>query len=119
MVCCAAERAALTVMRETLLLKHWEMTLGDHASGVRELPGQRVAVWSSAFVGISRFALPYPAGIVDDVYGADFVNGGKDGNVQDQNGHGTFVSGVVGAVGNNDLGVTGINQVLRLALTGG
>ena len=55
------------------------------------------------------------AGIVDDVYGADFVNGGKDGDVQDQNGHGTFVSGVVGAVGNNDLGVTGINQVRHLA----
>ena len=29
----------------------------------------------------------------------------------DQNGHGTFVAGVVGAVGNNALGVTGINQV--------
>ena len=54
------------------------------------------------------------AGIVDDVYGADFVNGGKDGDVQDQNGHGTFVSGVVGAIGNNNLGVTGINQVLAL-----
>jgi len=30
--------------------------------------------------------------------------------VQDQNGHGSFVAGVVGAVGNNGLGVTGINQ---------
>ncbi len=54
------------------------------------------------------------AGIIDDIYGADFVNGGKDGNIQDQNGHGTFVAGVVGAVTNNALGVTGINQV-RLA----
>lgn len=51
------------------------------------------------------------AGIVDDIYGADFVNGGKDGNIQDQNGHGTFVSGVVGAMTNNGVGVTGINQV--------
>ena len=50
------------------------------------------------------------AGIIDDIYGANFVNGGKDGNVQDQNGHGSFVAGVVGAVGNNGLGVTGINQ---------
>ncbi len=39
------------------------------------------------------------------------MDGGKDGNVQDQNGHGTFVSGVVGAVGNNALGVTGVNQI--------
>jgi len=52
-----------------------------------------------------------PAGIIDDIYGADFVNGGKDGNIQDQNGHGTFVAGVVGAVTNNALGVVGINQV--------
>ena len=51
------------------------------------------------------------AGIIDDIYGADFVDGSTDGNVQDQNGHGTFVAGVVGAVGNNDLGVTGVNQV--------
>ncbi|CAL5226790.1 g9651 [Coccomyxa viridis] len=49
-------------------------------------------------------------GIIDDIYGADFVNGGKDGNIQDQNGHGTFVAGVVGAVSNNALGVVGINQ---------
>ena len=51
------------------------------------------------------------AGIIDDIYGADFSNGGKDGNIQDQNGHGTFVAGVVGAVSNNALGVVGINQV--------
>lgn len=51
------------------------------------------------------------AGIIDDIYGADFVNGGKDGNIQDQNGHGTFVAGVVGAMTNNGLGVAGINQV--------
>jgi len=50
-------------------------------------------------------------GIVDDVYGAAFVNGGKSGDVADDNGHGTFVAGVVGAVGNNDIGVSGINQV--------
>lgn len=48
---------------------------------------------------------------MDDIYGADFVNGGKDGNIQDQNGHGTFVAGVVGAMTNNALGVVGINQV--------
>ena len=51
------------------------------------------------------------AGIIDDIYGADFVNGGKDGINQDQNGHGTFVAGVVGAVPNDALGVVGINQV--------
>ena len=51
------------------------------------------------------------AEIIDDIYGAGFVFGTTDGNVQDQNGHGTFVAGVVGAVGNNKVGVTGVNQV--------
>ena len=53
-------------------------------------------------------------GIVDDVYGAAFVNGGKSGNVADENGHGTFVAGVVGAVGNNGIGVAGIAQVAAM-----
>ena len=51
------------------------------------------------------------AGIVDDIYGANFVSGETNGDIMDQNGHGTFVAGVVGAVTNNALGVTGINQV--------
>lgn len=55
------------------------------------------------------------SGIIDDIYGANFVDGGKDGNVQDQNGHGTFIVGVVGAAGNNALGVTGINQIANVA----
>lgn len=42
------------------------------------------------------------------------MDGGKDGNVLDQNAHGTFVTGVVGAVGNNGLGVTGVNQVASI-----
>lgn len=42
------------------------------------------------------------------------MDGSTDGNVLDQNGHGTFVVGVIGAVGNNNLGVTGINQVAQV-----
>ena len=42
------------------------------------------------------------------------MNGGKSGDVADDNGHGTFVAGVVGAVGNNDIGVSGINQVAAI-----
>ena len=50
------------------------------------------------------------AGIVDDVHGASFLDGGVSGNVTDQNGHGTFVAGVIAAVGNNSIGISGINQ---------
>lgn len=47
---------------------------------------------------------------MDDVYGANFVTGGTSGDPYDDNGHGTFVAGVVGAVGNNNVGTTGVSQ---------
>lgn len=46
-------------------------------------------------------------GYVDDVYGWDFAN--NDANPMDDNGHGTHVSGTIGAVGNNGVGVAGVN----------
>jgi subtilisin family serine protease len=45
-------------------------------------------------------------GYVDDRFGYDFVNG--DGNPDDDFGHGTEVSGVLGAVGNNALDIAGV-----------
>lgn len=53
-------------------------------------------------------------GIPDDIHGAAFLNGAASGDVTDDNGHGTFVAGVIGAVGNNALGIAGINQVSAL-----
>jgi subtilisin family serine protease/subtilisin-like proprotein convertase family protein len=51
-------------------------------------------------------------GFVDDVFGADFAN--NDGNPMDDNGHGTHVAGIVGAVGNNSVGVTGVAWTTRI-----
>jgi len=45
-------------------------------------------------------------------YGWDFWN--NDDNPMDDNGHGTHVAGTIGAVGNNDLGVTGVNWEVSL-----
>jgi subtilisin family serine protease len=45
-------------------------------------------------------------GVVDDVHGADFVNG--DGDPMDDNRHGTHCAGTIGAVGNNAQGVAGV-----------
>ncbi len=54
-------------------------------------------------------------GFIDDVYGWDFAN--NDANPMDDNGHGTHVSGTIGAVGNNGVGVAGVNwQVSILGL---
>jgi len=46
-------------------------------------------------------------GFSDDVYGADFFS--NDSNPDDDGGHGTHVAGIIGAQGNNAIGVTGVN----------
>jgi subtilisin family serine protease len=45
-------------------------------------------------------------GYIDDLVGWDFVNG--DNDPYDDNGHGTHVSGTIGAVGGNGTGVAGV-----------
>ena len=51
-------------------------------------------------------------GYVDDIYGYDFAN--NDADPMDDNGHGTHVSGTIGAVGNNGIGTTGVNWNTRI-----
>ncbi len=45
-------------------------------------------------------------GFIDDVHGWNFVNNSNE--VMDDNGHGTHVSGIIGAAGNNGTGVAGV-----------
>lgn len=51
-------------------------------------------------------------GYVDDVHGYDFVN--DDGDPMDDQSHGTHVSGTIGAVGDNGLGVVGVNWNVKI-----
>ena len=51
-------------------------------------------------------------GYIDDVRGWDFINNTSD--PIDGNGHGTHVSGTIGAVGNNGIGVTGVNWQVKI-----
>ena len=46
-------------------------------------------------------------GYIDDVYGINAITG--TGTVTDDHGHGTHVSGTIGAVGNNSTGIAGVN----------
>ncbi len=48
-------------------------------------------------------------GVIDDVYGANFVSGAGVGNGMDDNNHGTHCAGSIGAVGNDGSGISGVN----------
>ncbi|MFQ5963117.1 MAG: S8 family peptidase, partial [Candidatus Scalinduaceae bacterium] len=49
---------------------------------------------------------------IDDIHGIDAFN--NDGDPFDDNGHGTHVSGTIGAVGNNGIGVVGVNWNVKI-----
>lgn len=51
-------------------------------------------------------------GYVDDINGYDFIN--NKSVVVDDHGHGTHVAGTIGAQGNNESGVVGINWKIRI-----
>ena len=51
-------------------------------------------------------------GFVDDIFGYDFVN--NDGDPMDDHYHGTHVTGTIGAVGDNGLGVAGVNWNIQI-----
>lgn len=52
-------------------------------------------------------------GYIDDLIGWDFVD--NDNDPLDLNGHGTHGSGTIGAMGNNGLGVAGVNYQVQMA----
>ncbi|NOT01811.1 MAG: S8 family serine peptidase [Phycisphaerales bacterium] len=51
-------------------------------------------------------------GWIDDVHGYDFHNG--DSDPMDDHRHGSHVSGTIGAVGNNGIGVAGVNHQCKI-----
>ena len=51
-------------------------------------------------------------GYIDDLHGYDFVN--NDGDPMDDHRHGSHTAGTIGAVGNNNVGVVGVNWQCKI-----
>lgn len=51
-------------------------------------------------------------GVADDINGYNAIS--NSGMIADENGHGTHVAGIIGALGNNNIGVVGINWQVSL-----
>jgi subtilisin family serine protease len=51
-------------------------------------------------------------GYLDDIYGINTYDHSSD--PMDDHGHGTHVAGIIGAMGNNSMGVTGVNWNLKI-----
>lgn len=51
-------------------------------------------------------------GFIDDIHGWDFAN--KDNDPTDDNQHGTHIAGIIGAEGNNNIGISGVNWKVRM-----
>jgi len=51
-------------------------------------------------------------GYVDDIYGIDLS--GKDSDPDDELGHGTHIAGIIGATGDNNVGLVGINWKVKI-----
>lgn len=51
-------------------------------------------------------------GYTDDIHGMNAITG--SGDPQDDQGHGTHVAGIIGAVGNNNIGMSGVAWRVRL-----
>lgn len=51
-------------------------------------------------------------GYIDDIYGINSITG--SGDPMDDNGHGTHVSGTIGAVGDNGKGIAGVSHQVKI-----
>ncbi|MCR5282582.1 MAG: S8 family serine peptidase, partial [Lachnospiraceae bacterium] len=55
---------------------------------------------------------PYTSKGLKGTYGYDFING--DADPMDEHGHGSHCAGIIGAAGNNQTGISGVNQKIKI-----
>lgn len=99
----------------------WDLTTGSRNlvvaivdSGINYLhPDLRNNIWINSIEKNGRAGVDDDKnGFVDDIFGYDFAN--KKPNAMDDLGHGSHCAGIIGAKGNNNFGMAGINWNIRL-----
>ena len=95
-------------------LKAWDITKGSRAIKIAVIdtgvdynhPDLKANMWVNSKEIPDNGIDDDGNGYIDDVYGYDFAN--SDSDPMDGNGHGTHCSGTIGAIHNNQTGISGV-----------
>ena len=102
----------------------WSMKNNDNAPNVEYEWKEKGTTGSDKIVAVVDSGVDYTHPDLKDnmwvnthrkikgVHGFDFIEGDPD--PMDENGHGTHCAGIIGAVGNNKEGISGVNQKIRI-----
>ena len=98
----------------------WNTTTGDSAAIIAILdtgvdwqhPDLAANIWNNKLEIPGNGIDDDGNGLIDDIRGWDYIN--NDNNPMDDNSHGTHVAGITAAVGNNGIGIAGVNWKARI-----
>ena len=117
---------ALSVTNDTYSDYQWSMQDGENAPGISTEWAKGITGSDEKIVAVVDTGVDYThPDLKDNIWhnthkdselkgtcGFDFIDGDRD--PMDENGHGTHCAGIIGAMGNNEEGISGVNQKIRI-----